>query len=107
MDHARVGKKVHGDRIAQGTFSHLWRSCHTDPDGLQTIVVIKEATYTSESAWQDAHELECLRRLNDHRFRDHGIKLLRAFVKVRSHPLTNIIVMESGIYSVVPHSAQS
>ncbi len=96
-EHARGHKKVYADPIKQGNFGQVWRACHTDPDGLQTIVVIKEVTYTPESAWQEAHELECLRRLNDHRFRDHVIKLLRVFLKIRSHALTNIIVMESGI----------
>ena len=57
-----INNKVHGERIKQGNFGQVWRSCHTDPDGLQTIVVIKEVTYTPESAWQKAHELECLRR---------------------------------------------
>ena len=96
-DHARYYKKVHGEQITQGTFSQVWRACHTGPDGLHTIVVIKEATHTPESARQEAHELECFRRLNDHLFRDHVIKLLRAFLKVRSQAVTYIIVMESGI----------
>ena len=96
-DHARDYKKMHGERITQGTFSQVWRACHTVPDGLNTIVAIKEVTYTPESAWQEAHELECLRRLNNDRFRDHIIKLLRVLFKVWSHALTNIIVMESGI----------
>ena len=84
-DRARDYKKVHGDRIKQGNFGQVRRACHTDPDVLQTIVVIKEVTYTPESAWQEAHELECLRRLNDHRFRDHVIKLPRVVLKVSSH----------------------
>jgi serine/threonine protein kinase len=41
--------------------------------------------------------LECLKRLNDHRFRDHVIKLLRVFLKVSSQWVANRIVMESGI----------
>ena len=42
----RAYNKVHGERIHQGNFSQAWRACPTDPDGLQTIVVIKEATHT-------------------------------------------------------------
>ncbi len=83
-DHARDYKKLHGERITQGTFSQVWRACRTNPDGLKTIVVIKEATYARESAWQEADELECLRRLNDHRFRNHVIKLLRVLLLTRA-----------------------
>ena len=41
--------------------------------------------------------MECLRRVNGHRFRDHVIKLLRIFHKVDRRGVANIIVMESGI----------
>ena len=100
-EHESEYKKVHGERIKQGNFGQVWRACHTDPDGPQTIVVIKEVTHTAESAWQEEHELECLRRLNDHRFRDHVIKLLRVFHKVSSHAVANLIVMESGITTLL------
>ena len=53
-DHARDSKKVHGERITQGTFIQVWRACHTDPDGLNTIVVIKKVASTPESAWSQA-----------------------------------------------------
>ena len=101
-EHASEYTKVQGERIKQGNFGQVWRACHTDPDGPQTIVVIKEVTRTAaESAWQEDYELECLRRLNDHRCRDHVIKLLRILHKVSSHDETNIIVMESGITTLL------
>ena len=96
-EHESEYKKVHGERIKQGNFSQVWRACHTDPDGPQTIVVIKEVTRTAaESAWQEEHELECFRRINDHRCRDLVIRLLRILHKVSSHDVTNLILMESG-----------
>ena len=79
----------------------MWRVCLTDPDGPQTIVVIKEVTHTADSAWKEEQELECLRRLNDHRFRDHAIKLLRVFLMVSSHVVANLIVMASGITTLL------
>ena len=64
-EHASEHKKVHGERTKQGNFGQVWRARRTDPDGPQTIVVIKEVTRTAaESAWQEDHELECLRRLS-------------------------------------------
>ena len=53
-ERSRDYNKVHGERIKQGNFGQAWRACHTDPDGLQTIMVIKVVTYTPESAWQEA-----------------------------------------------------
>ena len=101
-EHEREYKKVHGERIKQGNFGQVWRARHTDPDGSKkSIVVIKEVTHTPGAGWQEAHELECLRRVNDHRFRDHVIKLLRVFHKVSSHVVANIIVMESGVNTLM------
>eukprot|EP00974_Lingulodinium_polyedra_P004635 436051-Lingulodinium_polyedra.AAC.1 len=55
-------------------------------------------THRAEDAWQDEQELECLWRLNDHRFRGHVIKLLRVFHKVdRNDGVANLIIVESGI----------
>ena len=96
-DHEGEYKKVHGERIKQGNFGLVWRASHTDPDGRQTIVVIKEVQHKPEHTWQEEHELECIRRVNDHRFRDHFIKLLNIFHKVEGRVVANIIVMESGI----------
>jgi len=100
-EHARDYEKVHGEGIKQGNFGRVWHARHTDPNGQQTMVVIKEVRHTAGSAWQEEHELECLRRLNDHRFRDHVIKLLRILHKVSSHGAANIIVMESGITTLL------
>ena len=96
-EHARYYNKVPGARINQGNFGQVWRACHIDPDGLHTVVVVKETTHTPESALQDAHELECLRRLNEHLFRGHAINLFSAFLNVRSHEVANLSAMESGI----------
>jgi serine/threonine protein kinase len=99
--HTSECKKVRGERIKQGNCRQVWRACYTDPDGQQTIVVIKEVTRTAVSAWQEEHELECFRRLDDHRFRDHVIKLLRILHQVSFHDVANFIVMESGITTLL------
>eukprot|EP00974_Lingulodinium_polyedra_P000616 59204-Lingulodinium_polyedra.AAC.1 len=57
----------------------MWRARHADLDGRPAIVVINRAACREEYAWQGGHELECLRRLNDHRFRVRVIKLLRVY----------------------------
>ena len=90
--------KVHGDGIKQGNFSNVWRARYSDPDdGSQRLVVIKEVQHRPEYAWQEEHELECIRRVNDHPLRGHFIKLLNVFHDVDHH----IIVMESGICSLM------
>lgn len=96
-EHESEYKKVHGDRIKQGNFGQVWRARHIDPDGPWTIVVIKEVRHEAEHTRQEEHELECIRRVNDHRFRGHFIKLLNIFHKVEGQVVANIIVMESGI----------
>jgi len=65
------------------------------------MVVIKEVTLPGGSSWQEEHELDCLKRLNEHQLRDHVIKLLRIFHKVSRHGAANIIVMESGITTLL------
>ena len=47
------------------------------------------------------HALECLRRLYGHRFQGHAIKLHRVFHKVDHHVVANLIVMESGICTLL------
>ena len=89
--------KINGEKIKQGNFGMVWRAEHIDPDGPRKIVVIKEVQHKVEYTWQEEHEVECLRRLSDHRFRGHVIKLLGIFHKVDIHSVANIIVMESGI----------
>ena len=70
-------EKVRGERITQGKFGDVYRMKHIDPDSAaQTLVVIKEVRHKAGNTRQEEHELECLRRLNDHRFRGHVIKLL-------------------------------
>ena len=32
-ERASEHKNVHGERIKQGNFGHVWRARHTDPDG--------------------------------------------------------------------------
>ena len=96
-NHESEYKKVHGERIKQGNFGHVYRMQHIDPDGVQTFVVIKEVRHKAEYTREEEHELECIRRLNDHRFRGHVIKLLNVFHKVEGRVVANIIVMESGI----------
>ena len=49
-EHTRYYRKVHGERIKQGNFGQVWRACHIDPDGLHTVVAIKEVMHTPESA---------------------------------------------------------
>ena len=98
-DHESEYQKVHGgERIKQGNFGHVYRMRHIDSDGGATLVVIKEVRHRAEhTTWQEEHELDCIRRLNDHRFRGHVIKLLNVFHKVECRVVANIIVMESGI----------
>ena len=71
-------EKIHGKDITQGNFGHVSRRRLIDPDGRkQTLVVIKEVPHHAPpTTWQEEHEVECIRRLNAHRFRDHVIKLL-------------------------------
>ena len=88
---------MHGERIKQGRFGKVWRALHTYPDGSGTIVVIKQVEHDPDLAWQEQHEVECISRLNDHRFRDHIIKLLGVFHQVEKDLVANIIVMESGV----------
>ena len=94
-------KKIGGKGIKQGMFGIVYRVRHCDPNGLQTIQVIKEVQHQTGYTWQEEHELECIRRVNDHRFRGHVIKLLNIFHKVDSKVVANIIVMESGICTLL------
>ena len=48
-NHQGEYKKVHGERIKQGNFGHVYRMQHINPDGgMDTIVVIKEVRHKSE-----------------------------------------------------------
>ena len=100
--HESKYEKVRGERIKQGNFGRVYRMRLIDPDGgPQTLVVIKEVRHKAEYTWQEEHELECIRRLNVHRFRGHVIKLLNVFHKVEIRVVANIIVMESGTCSLL------
>ena len=100
-EHESEYKKVSGKKIKQGNFGHVYRVRHSDPNGPQTIRVIKEVQHQTGYTRQEEHELECIRRVNDHRFRGHVIKLLNIFHKVEDRVVANIIVMESGICTLL------
>ena len=97
-------RPAHDESIRQGSFGRVYRRKHVDPvSGAQTLVVIKEVKHrAAESARQEEHELECIRRLSNHRLRGHFIEVLNVFHRVDltgsgSRVVANIIVMESGI----------
>ena len=76
VNHESQYKKVHDERIKQGNFGHVYRMRHIDPDGAQTLVVFKEVRHNAKCTQEERHELECIRRLNEPRFRGHAIQLL-------------------------------
>ena len=102
-DRKREYKKITGgDRIKQGMFGIVSRHVHTDSNGAKKIVVIKQVEHQPGHDWQEEHEVECFRRLNNHhRFRGHVIKLLNVFHEVEGKKVANIFVMESGICSLL------
>ena len=101
-EHRREYHLVRCEPIKQGNFSKVYRRQHK-PDGrAPTLVVIKELRHQAELTQQEEHELQCIRLVNDHRFRGHVIKLLNVFHKVESvREVAHIIVMESGICSLL------
>ena len=68
-DHESEYTKARGERIKPGNFGLVYRKLHIYPGGVQTLVVIKEVRHKAEYTQQEEHELECIRRLQDHRFR--------------------------------------